>query len=77
MTSDNPRVFFDIQVGEEKVGRVVFELFANTNPITAENFRALCTGTRIMLHWRFIYFGNKLANRMPKFVVLYAKKNWK
>eukprot|EP01126_Amoeba_proteus_P044741 TRINITY_DN4987_c0_g1_i2.p1 TRINITY_DN4987_c0_g1~~TRINITY_DN4987_c0_g1_i2.p1 ORF type:complete len:166 (+),score=15.65 TRINITY_DN4987_c0_g1_i2:87-584(+) len=39
----NPRVFFDIQIGNTRAGRIVFELFANVVPKTAENFRALCT----------------------------------
>lgn len=39
----------DIQIGNEgdtdyKKSRVVFELFKNKTPKTAENFRALCTG---------------------------------
>ncbi|KAM5191336.1 peptidyl-prolyl cis-trans isomerase D [Mantella aurantiaca] len=42
----NPRVFFDIDLGGEPVGRVVLELFADVVPKTAENFRALCTGEK-------------------------------
>ena len=39
----NPRVFFDIEIGGEKAGRIQMELFSTITPITAENFRALCT----------------------------------
>ncbi len=42
----NPRVFFDITLGGAPAGRVVFELFADVVPNTAENFRALCTGEK-------------------------------
>lgn len=43
-TDGNPHVFLDITVGEEKVGRIIIELFKDIVPKTAENFRALCTG---------------------------------
>ena len=42
----NPRVFFDITLGGQPAGRIVFELFADVVPRTAENFRALCTGEK-------------------------------
>ncbi|KAG8453877.1 hypothetical protein GDO86_000485 [Hymenochirus boettgeri] len=42
----NPRVFFDVEIGGESVGRIILELFADVVPRTAENFRALCTGEK-------------------------------
>lgn len=33
-----------VSIGNAKAGRIVFELFADVVPKTAENFRALCTG---------------------------------
>lgn len=41
-----PRCFFDIQIGGQSAGRVVFELFSDLCPKTCENFRALCTGEK-------------------------------
>jgi len=43
---DNPHVYFDIKRGEDELGRVVMQLYADVTPKTAENFRALCTGER-------------------------------
>ncbi len=41
----NPRVFFDIAINNQIRGRIVFELFADVVPNTAENFRVLCGGS--------------------------------
>ncbi|VAI56979.1 unnamed protein product [Triticum turgidum subsp. durum] len=40
----NPIVFLDVSIGDGPDERMIFELFANVAPLTAENFRALCTG---------------------------------
>ncbi|XP_026192930.1 peptidyl-prolyl cis-trans isomerase A2 [Cyclospora cayetanensis] len=40
----NPLVYLDVSVGSKNAGRLVFQLFADQLPITAENFRCLCTG---------------------------------
>ncbi|CAN7122376.1 unnamed protein product [Brassica rapa subsp. narinosa] len=56
--ANNPRVFLDIAVSSIAVGQIVIEHFAYTNPLTVENFRALCTGEKgigesdIPLHYK-------------------------
>lgn len=46
MAQSRPQVFFDVSIGGGAPSRVVFELFADVVPKTAENFRALCTGEK-------------------------------
>ena len=43
---DNPHVYFSIKHGDESLGKVVMQLYADVTPKTAENFRALCTGEK-------------------------------
>ncbi|KAI6042449.1 cyclophilin-like domain-containing protein [Pisolithus marmoratus] len=60
-----PRVFFDFAIGTELVGRVIFELFNDDVPKTAENFRALCTGEKGLsaLSQCPLYYKNSIIHR--------------
>jgi len=44
MSKKYPRVYMDISIGTKAAGRIIFELFTDLTPKTAENFRGLCTG---------------------------------
>jgi cyclophilin family peptidyl-prolyl cis-trans isomerase len=67
-----PRVYLEFTIGSKNVGRVTFELFSDITPLTAENFRAMCTGekglgptTRAKLH----YLGTKIHRVVDGFVL--------
>ena len=66
-----PRVFFDISIGGQSAGRIVFELFSDIVPKTAENFRCLCTGEKGVgksgkpLHYK----GCKFHRIIPDFMI--------
>ncbi|KAM0854997.1 hypothetical protein ACQ4PT_050055 [Festuca glaucescens] len=38
------KCFFEVEIGGERVGKVVIGLFGEVVPQTVDNFRALCTG---------------------------------
>jgi len=69
---DNPRVYFDISIGNVAKGTVVMELFKNIVPRTAENFRQLCTGeagrgqSGKMLHYMNSMFHRIISNFMAQ-----------
>lgn len=64
---ENSQCFFDIKVGtpdihdenykNKPIHRIIFELFTNQVPKTAENFRCLCTGEKsARLHYKNNFF---------------------
>jgi peptidylprolyl isomerase len=66
-----PRTFFDVTIGGRAAGRIVFELYSDIVPKTAENFRCLCTGEKGMgksgkpLHYK----GSKFHRVIPNFML--------
>eukprot|EP00758_Cryptobia_borreli_P005399 Tbor_TRINITY_DN4866_c0_g1::TRINITY_DN4866_c0_g1_i6::g.1371::m.1371/K01802/E5.2.1.8; peptidylprolyl isomerase len=61
----NPRVFFDFNVDNKPYGRIVMELYADTVPKTAENFRALCTGEKgIGKSGKLLHYKNSVFHRV-------------
>jgi len=66
----NPKVFFQMSIGGQDAGKVVFELYADTVPKTVENFRALCTGEKGMGHAgkELTFKGSKFHRVIPGFM---------
>ncbi|KAG5504321.1 hypothetical protein JKF63_04766 [Porcisia hertigi] len=67
----NPKVFFEISIDNKPAGRIVMELYADTVPKTAENFRALCTGEKGKgRSGKPLHFKNSVFHRViPSFMI--------
>lgn len=61
---ERPIVAIDVAIDSKPAGRILFELFDETTPRTAENFRALCLGLP-----GFGYVGSKFHRIIPGFMI--------
>jgi len=69
LSKGRPVVFLDVSIGGVAQGRLRMELFAETVPRTAENFRQLCTGETLKDKFPIGYKGSKFHRIVPGFVV--------
>ncbi|KZT26138.1 hypothetical protein NEOLEDRAFT_272691 [Neolentinus lepideus HHB14362 ss-1] len=69
--ADQPITFFDITIGGRPVGRIIFKLYSDLVPKTAENFRSLCTGEKgVGKSGKKLYYeGSSFHRVIPKFMV--------
>lgn len=64
------RVFFDVNIGGNEAGRIIFKLYTNEVPKTAENFRCLCTGEKGFTERGKLCYKESVFHRViPEFMI--------
>ena len=58
----------DIKIGDAEPRKIIFELFNKSTPLTAENFRCLCTGEKSTPEKQLHFKGNKFHRIIPDFM---------
>lgn len=65
----NNVVFLDVAYGASPIGRIIIELFRDTVPKTAENFRQFCTGEYVINNVPMGYKGCTFHRVIPDFMI--------
>ena len=60
----NPRCYIDFKQGDEPLGRIIIEIFADVVPKTAANFIALCNGKHRNDRGVRLYYKNSIVHRV-------------
>lgn len=63
-----PKVYFDIKVGEQELGRLVFELYLDLAPNSTENFLNLCEGIKLG-NIEYSYQGSTIDLVIKNFII--------
>ncbi|KAL3866081.1 hypothetical protein ACJMK2_043419 [Sinanodonta woodiana] len=63
------KVFFDIEIGGEKIGRIVIGLFGKTVPKTVENFKTLAEGNTEKDGVKLAFKGSKFHRVIKDFMI--------
>jgi cyclophilin family peptidyl-prolyl cis-trans isomerase len=62
-------VYFDIQIGEEKMGKIIIQLFDEEVPKTCKNFRTLCCKNILNNSSKPSFVGTKFHRVIPNFMI--------